>query len=45
VFISCLIPQPLLPGEKGSNEKIIILLSPSLQGEGFRERPILKGCE
>jgi hypothetical protein len=45
VLISCLIPQPLLPGEKGRNEKIIILLSPSLLREGFRERPILNGYE
>jgi hypothetical protein len=39
-----LIPQPLLPGEKGSKKKIISVLSPSPLGEslprlggGFRE--------
>jgi hypothetical protein len=37
-----LIPQPLLPGEKGSKEKIIIILSPSPLGEGFRKRWISK---
>jgi hypothetical protein len=43
MLICCLIPQPLLPGEKGSQKKIIKLSSPSLLGEGFRERQILIG--
>jgi hypothetical protein len=33
-----LIPQPLLPGEKGRKKKQNKQLSPSPLGEGFRER-------
>jgi len=33
-----LIPRPLLPGEKGRKNNIIRVLSPSLLGDGFRER-------
>jgi hypothetical protein len=41
---NCLIPLPLLPGEKGWNNSFIVSSSsPSPLGEGFRVRPIREG--
>jgi hypothetical protein len=37
-----LIPQPLLQSENGEKEKDINKLSPSVLGEGFREKPSKK---